>query len=363
MDAVFTRLSGEGVPFLLESYSALDRYFRVREPGDVFIRTDASLVTLAKLFDGLAFPGGITVDAALDSEGKLYFFRCVDEMDVSSGLAFTALDLLYNTQRDTFRDPHGIYPDLRQESLVRTPTPATTVGAVMQAARLVSRYHYTGDLDPDGTVDGQQPPSVQEQRELLTAILTSRYSDKGLELLRRAGFVAAVWPELAAMTAVEQSKEHHPEGDVWTHTLAALSSRKHFGLALGAALLLHDMGKPSARENGNKERPFENHAEIGAALATRFLRRLGFSDSFTQRVDYLVRFHMMPAALNRLPLYRTERLMSSPFFPELLDLYQADLASSYRSPSGYYEACRIYQRFMKGKANPYWDPQKSRPLV
>jgi poly(A) polymerase len=233
----------------------------------------------------------------------------------------------------------------------------------MQGARLVSRYHYSGDLEPEGSVDGQQQPSVQEQRELLSAILTSRYSDKGLELLRRAGFVGSVWPELAAMASVEQSKEHHPEGDVWTHTLAALRSRKHFGLALGAALLLHDMGKPAARENGNKDRPFENHAEIGAGLATRFLRRLGFSDSFTQRVDYLVRFHMMPAALNRLPLYRTERLMSSPFFPELLELYQADLASTYRSPSGYYEACRIYQRFTRGKSNPYWDPQKSKPLL
>ncbi len=362
MDAVFTQLAREGVPFLLESYSALDRYFRVREPGDVFIRTDASLVTLAKLFERLEFPGQLNVDAALDAEGKVYRFRCVDRMDVSSGLAFTALDLLYNTQRDTFRDPHGIYPDLRQAALVRTPAPAGALAEIMEAARLVSRYHYTGEPHPDGAAQGLPAPSIEDQRELLRGLLTSRYPDKGLELLRRTGFVAAFWPELAAMASVQQSKEYHPEGDVWTHTLAALRSRKHFGIALAAALLLHDMGKPAAREGGNRERPFENHAEIGAGLATRFLRRLGFSDSLVAQVDYLVRFHMMPAALPRLPLYRTERLMSSPLFPELLELYRADLASTYREPSGYYEACRIYQRFLRSRTNPFWKPQKSKPL-
>lgn len=362
MDAVFTQLAREGVPFLLESYSALDRYFRVREPGDVFIRTDASLVTLAKLFDKLAFPGHLNVDAALDAGDKVYRFRCVDRMDASSGLAFTALDLLYNTQQDTFRDPHGVYADLRQEGLVRTPAPTGALAGIMDAARLVSRYHYTGEPDPDGSAQGLPAPPMEEQRELLRAVLTSRYPDKGLELLRRTGFVAAFWPELASMFSVEQSKEYHPEGDVWAHTLAALRSRKHFGMALASALLLHDMGKPAARESGNKERPFENHAEIGAGLAARFLRRLGFSDGLVARVDYLVRFHMMPAALPKLPLYRTERLMSSPLFPELLELYRADLASTFREPSGYYEACRIYQRFLKSRANPFWTPRKSKPL-
>jgi len=360
MDAVFTLLAREEVPFLLESYSALDRYFRVREPGDVFIRTDASLVTLAKLFENLRFPGQPNIDASVHAEGKLYLFRCVDTMDVSSGMAFTALDLLYNTERDTFRDPQGIYQDLRQHGLVRTPAPASAIGAILQAARLVSRYHYTEDLEPQASVQGLPEPSLDDQRELLRGVVTSRYADKGLDLLRWTGFVAAYWPELAAMTSVEQSKEHHPEGDVWTHTLAALRSRKHFGLALGAALLLHDIGKPVAR--GNRERPFENHAEIGAELAVKFLRRLGFSDSLVEQVDYLVRFHMMPAALHKLPLYRTEGLMSSPQFPDLLELYRSDLVSTYRRPSGYYEACRIYQRFLKGQANPFWVPQRSRPL-
>ena len=360
MDAVFARLAREEVPFLLESYSALDRYFRVREPGDVFIRTDASLVTLAKLFESLSFPGYANADALLDAEGKLYFFRCVDEMDVSSGLAFTALDLLYNIERDTFQDPHGIYPDLRQEELVRTPVPSSMMGAIMQAARLVSRYHYTSEIEPGASVDGLPAPPIEDQRELLRAVLTSRYPDKGLDLLSRTGFVASCWPELAAMATVAQSKEHHPEGDVWTHTLAALRSRKHHGLTLGAGLLLHDIGKPVSK--GSKERPFENHAEIGAGLATKFLRRMGFSDSLVEQVSYLVRFHMMPAALPKLPLYRTERLMSSPLFPELLELYRADLVSTFRRPSGYYEACRIYQRFLRGRANPFWVPQRSRPL-
>ena len=70
-------------------------------------------------------------------------------------------------------------------------------------------------------------------------------------------------------------------------------------------------------------------------------------------MEFLVRHHMIPAALNSLPLYRTERMMSSPLFPDLLELYRADLVSTYRQPSGYYEACRIYKRFIKTSSDPY----------
>ena len=91
------------------------------------------------------------------------------------------------------------------------------------------------------------------------------------------------------------------------------------------------------------------------------MRRLGYEESLVAEVCYLIRYHMMPAALARLPLYRTERLMGSPLFPDLLELYRADLVSTFRKPTGYYEACRIYKRFLKNQNNPYARPRLSKP--
>jgi poly(A) polymerase len=358
MDAVFSALTREGVPCLLESYSALDRYFHVREPGQIHIRTDATLIDLARLFDDLRFPGHAWVDAQLEAPGQTYSFRCVDDLREGAGFPFTAQDLLYDTQRGVFCDPQGVYQDLRQDSLVRSTAPAPEWTAIMEAARLVSRYHYTVDgIDlslPRGT-----HPSIDAQRELLSLILTSRFPHKGLRLLDAVGFVASFWPELSAMKSTHQSKEHHPEGDVWEHTLAALSHRKTTSLVLGLALLLHDVGKPSARRSRTRE--FDSHSELGKQIGMSFLRRLGFPESTVSDAGYLIRYHMMPAALGRLPLYRTERLMESDLFPDLLELYRADLVSTYRRPSGYYEACRIYKRFLRKKKNPYREPVRARP--
>jgi poly(A) polymerase len=358
MDAVLSALTREGVPCLLESYSALDRYFRVREPGDVHIRTDATLIDLARLFDNLTFPGQPWVDAQLHASGQTYSFRCVDDLREGTEFPFTAQDLLYDTERGVFCDPQGVYPDLRQSYLVRSAAPASEWTAIIEAARLVARYHYAVD-----SIDLRLPsgvhPSLEAQRELLSLILTSRYPHKGLQLLDRVGFVAAFWPELSAMKSTHQSKEHHPEGDVWEHTLAALSHRKTTGLVLGLALLLHDVGKPAARPNG--ERAFDSHSELGKRIGMSFLRRLGFPEATVSDAGFLIRYHMMPAALGRLPLYRTERLMESDLFPDLLELYRADLVSTYRRPSGYYEACRLYKRFLRKKKNPYREAVRARP--
>lgn len=153
------------------------------------------------------------------------------------------------------------------------------------------------------------------------------------------------------MAAIPHHKDYHPEGDGWQHTLETLKHRKGEDPLLSLALLLHDVGKPEA--SSTAERAFDGHAELGAQIAVQFLRRLGFPEAQVRDVCFLVRYHMMPAALKQLPLYRSERIMDSPLFPLLLELYRADMSASYWSPNGYYEACRVYRSYQKHKANPF----------
>ena len=153
------------------------------------------------------------------------------------------------------------------------------------------------------------------------------------------------------MTEVPHGKDYHPEGNVWEHTLATFKHRKHPDLTLSLSLLLHDSGKPGSENTGDKR--FDGHAELGARIAARFLRRLGFRERTVEPVEFLVRYHMMPAALKILPPFRTEKIFASPLFPTLLELYRADLSSSYGDEDGYYEACRIYRAWQRDKGNPY----------
>jgi poly(A) polymerase len=244
-----------------------------------------------------------------------------------------------------------MYPDLRAEALNRAEDPSPRWLALCEAARLVSRYHYTADPLSLGWSRGNELPPAAYQRDLLFALLGSRHSDRGFALLAGAGFVAEAWPELADMEAVPHGKDFHPEGNVWEHTLATLRYRKRPELTLSLALMLHDSGKPHAESAEGKR--FDGHAEIGARIAVRFLRRLGFSETTIGSVEFLVRYHMMPPALKSLPPFRTERIFASPLFPLLLELYRADASSSYADEEGYYEACRIYKAWQRDQGNPY----------
>jgi len=360
MDAILERLQSQGISVFLESYSALDRYFGVKEPGSVHFLTDASLISLAKAFDDIEFAGFPFEDASVVHTGQRYSFRCVDSIAESPPYPYTAQHLIYNPGRGSFFDPEGIYHDLRAKQLVNSDRPISIWLAVMEAAKMVARYHYEIELPLaiNGLDDFE--PAAEMQRELLVSLLSSRYSDQGLDLLYRTGFVERFWPELYDMASAKHTKEYHPEGDVWEHTLETLKHRKNTDLTLSMALLLHDIGKPVSERL--KDKPFKDHAELGVRIGSSFLRYLGFDARFIHDVGFLVRNHMIPAALGRLPLYRTERLMDSELFPKLLELYRADISSTYSRPGGYYEACRIYKMYMKKRSNPYVRLSRSRRI-
>ena len=348
----------ENVPYCLASYSSLDRYFGVGGPGSVYVVTDASLITLAKLFEDLRYPGLPLEDAAVETDDTRYIFRCVDRIAEPPSVPYTVLRLLYNPERRAFLDPLGIYRDLRRTELVAGDGFLPEWVFLFEASKLVSHYHYeVGGVElwsPEAV--SSFPSEAAKQQELLVSVVCSRYPCKGLSLLKESGFLEAFWPELHQMINVPQSKDFHPEGDVWEHTLAALRQRKRMDLTLSLALLLHDIGKPHSGKSGDRQ--FDGHAEGGATIAGRFLRRLGFSASLVSDVQFAVRYHMIPQALKRLPLYRVENLLDSPLFPLLLEVYKADISASYHALDGYYEACRVYKRYLKKKASPFGQSTK-----
>jgi poly(A) polymerase len=207
------------------------------------------------------------------------------------------------------------------------------------------------DLPPD------PPPRIEEQRVFLTGLLLSPWPEAGLEFLKKTGFTREFWPELAALDEASHSKEFHPEGNGWDHTLRTFRHRKSAGrrsphdLRLSLGLLLHDLGKPLAESSGNRR--FAGHAELGARAARKFLQRLEFPVFLIEDIFYLVKNHMLPAALPRLPLQRTAEIMASPLFPTLMELYRCDESSSFKGLGGYYESSAAYQSYLRRRRNPY----------
>jgi len=103
---------------------------------------------------------------------------------------------------------------------------------------------------------------------------------------------------LLRLKSTEQQLEHHPEGNVWNHTVLVINEaakcrdKSSNPRVFMWAALLHDIGKAvTTRKRKNKITSYD-HDIIGADLADEFLSAFGLDRRFIKAVCSLVRWHM-----------------------------------------------------------------------
>jgi len=96
----------------------------------------------------------------------------------------------------------------------------------------------------------------------------------------------------------EQSPQHHPEGNVWNHTMlvvdeaASVKERSKDKKAFMWSALLHDIGKPATTKKMKKRITAYDHDKVGAELSKKFLQQFTKDEDFIKDVCGLVRYHM-----------------------------------------------------------------------
>lgn len=179
--------------------------------------------------------------------------------------------------------------------------------------------------------------------EEIRMILCEGPARRGFELLRASGLLAAIIPELLAMEGVAQTPIHHPEGDVWIHTLLVIEQLRAPTETLALGALLHDVAKPVCA--GRKSTPegeritFYGHSERGAEMAIAICQRLKRSRAVWERVAYLVRNHLRLVSAPLMRRSTLTRFLREDGIDELLELARMDAMASSRDLQ-YYEFCR-----------------------
>lgn len=103
---------------------------------------------------------------------------------------------------------------------------------------------------------------------------------------------------LKELREIPQSPEHHPEGNVWNHTLLVVdeaAKRKNESedkRAFMWAALLHDIGKAPTTITVKGKIVAYDHDNVGAKMAVEFLEALIDDEEFIDKVAKLVRWHM-----------------------------------------------------------------------
>jgi putative nucleotidyltransferase with HDIG domain len=111
-------------------------------------------------------------------------------------------------------------------------------------------------------------------------------------------FAAYPFSLLEKLPKTEQSPVHHPEGNVWNHTLlvvdeaAKRKNKSSDSRVFMWAALLHDIGKPPTTKKHKGHITAYDHDKVGAGLARKFLESVTDDSHFIDKVAHLVRYHM-----------------------------------------------------------------------
>lgn len=149
-------------------------------------------------------------------------------------------------------------------------------------------------------------------------------------------------PGFDALRSCGQGSARHCEGDARVHTgkVFANVARLSEGIVdedryiLLVAALLHDIEKPSTRQENEGKVTFYNHAEKAAERTAELAEKFHLSNAETDQLAFLIRNHMTAHLLPGQGEKKRLELYESPHFSMLTILQEADALASWESPDG-----------------------------
>ena len=326
---VLEKIIKNGYNVNLISFSAID-YYLTKKLSDryVYLTTDATLIEISKIFEKIDF-GYNLFDFAIIENNKTYLVKSGEYPD----FPFIIQYFTYNLNYEKFKNIFESFNHIKRKETILKDCFNNSLTAIIEASKLISKYQIFPEIKFNEI--RYIPLSKNCQKELLIMNLSGDYCFAGFEFLLESGFIEHYWKELFEMVKIEQVKDYHPEGNVWQHTMEALKYRKKKSLILSLALLFHDIGKAFTHEYNNKR--FYKHAQIGAVIAEKFLKNLEFEDNVINKTVNLIKYHMLPEAIDRIPKHKLEKLKKEVDFNLLFELYRADISSSFKKLNDFYK--------------------------
>ena len=251
---------------------------------------------------------------------------------------FTVNALMQDVLTGEILDFFGDREDLKNKRIrhVNDRTYAEDPLRVFRAAQFAARFGFSVAEETtriSSEIDVSALAGERVMGELEKALLKAEHPSVFFEVLRKMNQLSVWFPEAEALIGVPQSAKHHPEGDVWVHTMqvldeaAALRDGAAQPLWLMLSALCHDFGKTAATEEKDGKIHAYGHEKESLPLTRSFLSRMSREVRLREYVLNMVRLHMKPKMMaeNGSDVKAYMRLFDSSVCPEdLLLLAKAD---------------------------------------
>lgn len=285
---------------------------------------------------------------------------CDSSLDFESAAIrrdFTINAMGYDIVENKILDPFGGIEDITKK-IVKAVSENSFIEdplRVYRAAQFCARFDFEIDsqtlnlcCDMAKKDEFKSLPKERIFVEFKKILLKSPKPSVGFELLRQMG-VINYFPKLYNIIDIPQSPIHHPEGDVWIHTMmvldemAELRTRKEkLDLKLMLAALCHDFGKATHTQIEDEKIRAIGHEKAGVELTKDFLYRLTNEHDLVKSVLPLVEHHLVPSMYfkNHARDKKIRHLSTKVNISELLILARADFfgRTTTEAMSGVYEA-------------------------
>jgi tRNA nucleotidyltransferase/poly(A) polymerase len=207
----------------------------------------------------------------------------------------------------TLTDTFGGVEDI-ENRIIKTPIdPNLTFDD--DPLRIMRAYRFASQLDFDVCDEIHSASKSLAKRleivsqERITAeflkIMASDNPSKGIKMLYDDGVLDVIFPEISALSGVEQRKDFHHK-DVFIHTMKVLDniSKVTDNIWLRITALLHDIAKPATKKfYDGIGWTFHGHEEMGARMINKIFNRMRLPLTQLEYVENLVRLHLRPIAL------------------------------------------------------------------
>lgn len=249
---------------------------------------------------------------------------------------FTINALMKNVNTGELLDFYGGKQDLK-DKIIRYVNKETFVEdnlRTLRACQFASRLGFTVDDNVISLAKTMDYTHLSKERiiiELDKALLSDKPSI-ALNYLYDSGVLHQLFPELVALKGCEQNKEHHPEGDVWNHTMLVIDEGakcKHLSKNpknFMYACLFHDIGKPSTTKLDEKGiLRSKYHDTEGADISVQVLSKFTTEKDLLTTVETLTRYHMQAHKLLEIKPSKVRKLMNLVDMNDLLLLNACDV--------------------------------------
>jgi len=202
---------------------------------------------------------------------------------------------------------------------------------MLRAPRFASRLGFK--IDPEtleaiktssGNIKDVAMERVLQELTKMAKQSGDKFADAIL-ILKDTGLLQHILPEVLEMDSFEHSVEHHPEGNVFQHTIAALRANKSSDPIINLSILLHDVGKTKTHSlDDNGLHRYLGHAKEAVDMIDVIANRLKMDTKTKEALKFAAGNHMKFHELLKMKDSTIAKLMNNPNWDILQATAEAD---------------------------------------